>query len=252
MRVVFVHGFLGSSLNWGPVINKLRPVLDAATELLAVDLLGHGARPKLEGPLNLASIAQDLLGQIPPGPFVGVGHSFGLRPLLQIATDHPGRVQAIVVEDSSPVLSSQGYDEIRSIFERIPVPFLTRDEARASLEQHFGDGSRMSRFLLAQIRERSDGHTWRFDLKGLREVLEEAHRKDMWAEWEAFAGPISMILGEVPLSFVSDQRLAECIARRAQRPTAAQRIPQSGHWVHADQPVAFVNSLGQILKNLQA
>jgi len=249
VRVVFVHGFLGSSLNWGPVIHKLRPLLPVGTELSAVDLLGHGVRSQGTGPLTLDALARDVLSQIPEGPFLGVGHSFGLRPLLRISKWEPSRLRGIVAEDSSPVLSDSGFREIRTILEAVPVPFKGRPEAREFLESFFGPGSRMSRFLLAQIRERPEGHTWRFDRQGLQQLLGESHQESLWTEWADFEGPISMILGGNS-SFVSSERRQECLIKRGQKPLWIDQIPSSGHWVHADQPDHFVAKLAEHLTKM--
>src|SRR5690349_7030075 len=95
-RLVFVHGFLGSALNWSPLVHKLKkhPAWqNDQWEILVPELLGHGLRierGEVEQ-VNLANVTKDLLSQIPPGPFWAIGHSFGLRPLLLITRQEPLR-----------------------------------------------------------------------------------------------------------------------------------------------------------------
>jgi pimeloyl-ACP methyl ester carboxylesterase len=219
-------------------------------QLQTTDLLGHGARSH-DGSesFGLEAVTKDLLTQIPAGPFIGVGHSFGLRPLLRAAAKQPERVKALIFEDSSPALSESGYREIRGILNDIPVPFPSREEAKDFLERLYGPGHRMARFLLSQIRERPEGHTWRFDRAGLSSLLEESRNASLWKEWAEFEGPIHMILGQES-GFVSAERLEQCRRERGFKPLEVDHIPQAGHWVHADQLGQFVTKLADILNKM--
>ncbi len=86
-NLILVHGFLGSSLNWGPVLGKLRAHVGLKDwNFSAVDLLGHAYRPvddKSRTALGIDEVSEDLNLQVPPGSFYALGHSFGLRPLLR-------------------------------------------------------------------------------------------------------------------------------------------------------------------------
>ncbi len=248
-RLALVHGFLGSAANWGPVLHKLkqRPEL-VGWDFAAFDLLGHGSRRDAARPLDLESIARDLKEQIGDDPVVALGHSFGVRPLLKIAEMAPGIITHLLVEDSSPVLSAAGLAELREIFE-VPTPFETREAARDALDSRFGVGSRLSRFLLSNIRDFEGRHDWRFDHR-LRDLLEASAREPLWSAWENFEGEIHMILGDRS-SFVTEERAAECKSRRASRFTEIYRLPNAGHWVHADDPDGFCKLTSQILISLE-
>jgi pimeloyl-ACP methyl ester carboxylesterase len=224
-------------------------------DLFAVDLLGHGRRahfvePK---PLTLDVIAQDLMDQIlerkrDGDALFALGHSFGLRPLLKIASQRPELISGIVAEDSCPELSEQGYNSVKSYLVDVPVPFESRESARTWFDAHLGSQSTMSRFLLSQIREQGSGvHTWRFDKNQILALLEESRNNPLWLEWESFDGPIQMILGDRG-SFVSDQRLKKSRDLRTHRPLAVDQIGQSGHWVHSDQLELFCVALKKCLE----
>lgn len=252
MNLVCVHGFLGSSLNWGPVMNRLKAIFGDALTITAVDLLGHGRRAgePVPRPLTLEAVTDDLEKQLPPGPFVGLGHSFGLRPLLLFAERYPERVPALIIEDSSPVLSDAGFAQLRQIFDEIRLPVGTREEAKVEVEKLFGPGTPMSRFLLSNVRETADGQQdWRFAKEALRELLNEAHVQNLWREWESFAGPLYMILGENS-KHVGPVVAKECISRRRGKPTEEVWISGAGHWVHADQLEVFVREVSTILRRL--
>jgi esterase len=253
--LVLVHGFLGSAANWGPIVHRLKQDPEAHKwKIVVPELLGHGLRGRqgvTAGSLfTLEEMARDLDAQIPPGPIVALGHSFGLRPLLKLSSMLPDRIKAIIAEDASPVLSDPGYAEIRRIFDEVKVPFASREEAREALDQLFGKGAVLSRFLFSNIRERSQGqHEWRFDRESLTRLLEEARREPLWKEWADFAGPLFLIAGGES-SYLNKDRLAECRSQRGQKPFQVIQIPQSGHWVHSEQPDIFVQELSKILKTL--
>ena len=161
-RVVFLHGFLGSARNWSTTIFKLNAARSSENmECQAVDLLWHGAAkaPKdLRVTKGQYSDAMLLRFEKDVGcePFWAVAHSFGLRPLLGFAAKYPDRVQGIIVEDSCPRLSLEGYRFLSKILNETPVPFFNRDEARVYFQEAFVD-PKIQRFLLSNLRKDSSG-----------------------------------------------------------------------------------------------
>jgi esterase len=258
MRVVFVHGFLGSALNWGPVITRLNQsswAQENGARLEAYDLLGHGFKSqKTAGKLNVEDLGIDLLEDIQKNSrtegekIIVVGHSFGVRPLLWICSKYPNLFSGFVVEDSSPVVSEQGFQELSAIFDQICPPFKTRTEAKDAIETVFGLNTKMSRFLLTGIRENTSGNfDWRFNAESLKSLLRSAYENPQWNEWESYPGPVAMIMG-ADSKFVSPERQSECLARRQVGKTQIVQINQSGHWVHSDQPIQFCDELVKIFK----
>ncbi len=251
MNLVLVHGLLGSSLNWGPILTRLRSTPELSNwTFTAVDLLGHAYRqvPAEKLDISMDEMADDLLAQFPPGPVVALGHSFGLRPLLEITSRYPDRLTAIIAEDSGPEIKPSSFEFLRKVFDQTPVPFSSRETAKEFFEKTFGVGSALARFLLSNIQEKSPAnHNWRFAHGPLRALLERVAHSNQWREWEAFEGPIYMIRGELS-DFISSEGAAECIARRKAKVTELYQINQSGHWVHSEQAGAFTECLIKVLK----
>jgi esterase len=253
-HAVFVHGFMGSALNWGPILTRLRGHPACSNwQFQAVDLLGHGGRRGLDAlpysELGLDIMTQDLALQIPSEPFVGIGHSFGLRPLLKLAAAHPHRVSGLVVEDSSPEISPESRDRLIRIVESVPVPFASREVARTQLATLYPQDPRLAAFLLSNLRAPSQGTglDWRFDKAGLLALLREAAETPLWPEWAAFEGPIDLIQGERS-DFLTSERLAKAQSKRGDKPLQIHQIAQSGHWIHSEQPEAFTELVVQILQ----
>jgi len=253
MKVLFVHGFLGSQMNWSPIIQKLKSRQELKSyEFIAVDLLGHGQKAAAvlgKKLLSVDDLAEDLRLEIEKinEPVIAVGHSFGLRPLLTLCAKSPEIIKALVVEDSSPMVSEAGFAELIQIFDSIAHSFNSRDAAKQGIESIFGVDTKMSRFLMTNIREKEAGnYAWRFDPALLRSLLVDAKDKPQWKEWAQYPGPVHMIMG-ADSKFVPKHRQQECIDRRVNRHTELIQIDQAGHWVHADQPDRFVEELSKII-----
>lgn len=250
-QFVLVHGYLGSALNWGPVISRLRahPEL-VGWEYSAVNLLGHAYRPLASGQneITLEEMARDLESQIPAGSFYALGHSFGLRPLLKFNSLFPGRLQGLIAEDSVPQISPNSFNFLRTIVEETPVPFPDRESVRKYFDDLFPADKALSRFLQSNIRPDAQGlMNWRFHAPALAYLLQESYRTPLWNEWSQFDKPVHMIVGELS-TYVTPEILMRCQSTRAAA-TVVHQISQSGHWVHVDQFELFMNCLVNILKD---
>ena len=247
-----VHGFLGSALNWGPIITRL----DASSvgpdlNIFAADLLGHGGRRSSPlGPytsLDLDLVARDLWLQLKDKtPFVAMGHSFGLRPLLRLYTQHPEAFSGLIVEDSSPVVDPQNYQTLMKILDDTPRPFENRSLAQQYFQAQYP--GKMGAFLLSNIRldSQSNLYDWRFDLTGLRDLLDNTFRESQWKDWAGLQVPVSIIRGERS-EFLSHERVQE-MQQRLKKPATFMEIENAGHWVHSDNPDKFTDVLISLLK----
>jgi pimeloyl-ACP methyl ester carboxylesterase len=95
--VVLVHGMASSfDLNWRRT--GLADLLaDAGREVLAVDLLGHGAAPAPRQPEAYADLTARVVEVLPDEPVDAVGFSLGAHVLLETARNDPGRVGRLVL-----------------------------------------------------------------------------------------------------------------------------------------------------------
>jgi pimeloyl-ACP methyl ester carboxylesterase len=254
--LVLLHGFMGSALNWGPILTRLksRPEL-AGWNFVCPDMLGHGGR---RGPEALSyetlthnKLVEDLKLQLPgEGPLVLLGHSFGLRPLLSLCADPEWapRIEALIVEDASPEITGDNAARLHKILEKVPVPFRSRLEAKQKIEELFAGDRRLAAFLFSNIRaQKVDEHDWRFDREGLLSLLKEAENSPLWSEWSKYSGPVYVFRGEHS-EHLTLERLEKALAARGSLETHVIQIAQSGHWIHSDQADAFADELVKVLK----
>ena len=88
--LVLVHGLGARRSSWDPVLDGLR----AAREVVTVDLPGHGATPRLAGPVTLDRLVEELRGFLEQEGLAGadlVGSSMGARMVLELARQGLGR-----------------------------------------------------------------------------------------------------------------------------------------------------------------
>jgi pimeloyl-ACP methyl ester carboxylesterase len=97
--IVFIHGLLGSHLDWADLLSTL----SARHRVVAPDLFGHGASEKPMGDYSLgahAATLRDLLDHLGIGAVTLVGHSLGGGIAMQFAYLFPERVRGLVLVSS--------------------------------------------------------------------------------------------------------------------------------------------------------
>lgn len=95
--VVLIHGIGKSSATWDANVADL---VAGGTQVLAVDLPGHGRSAKGWGDYSLGAMAstlRDLLDHLGRDPGLVVGHSLGGGVALQFAYQFPERCSALVL-----------------------------------------------------------------------------------------------------------------------------------------------------------
>lgn len=266
LKILFLHGFMGSALNWGRIRGDLEKSarengLDISTH--AFDLLGHANNHPSKDTLDKYSnfefpaheaLCDDLLSQITKlgeGPLLPIGHSFGLRPLLHLLKKDPQFFNSIIVEDSSPYLSREACAYLFDILQNTPVPFRTREDAKFFFDSKFGLNSVLSRFLLSNVKGLPEGpYQWRFHKEFLYSLLTESQTLNYWNEWKAFQGELVLIYGEnSPL--ITEAYKLNLIKERMPRSLEVKRVKGAAHWVHSDKPESFVETLMEVLKLLK-
>jgi pimeloyl-ACP methyl ester carboxylesterase len=94
--LVLLHGGLGATELWGPVL----PALAAARRVIAVDLQGHGRTADVDRPFRAETMADDVAALI---EHLGLertdvmGYSLGGTVALRTAIQHPQRVRRLVL-----------------------------------------------------------------------------------------------------------------------------------------------------------
>ncbi len=251
--LVILHGLYGSSDNWVSIAKRL----EAMFTVYLVDLRNHGRSPHYELH-NYAVMTDDLVAFLnDQGVYSAniIGHSMGGKLAMTFASLYPEMVRRLVVVDISPrtyaKASGDGQlEEHRAILEALASLDLAqlkkREDADTHLAQYISSFS-VRQFLLKNlVRDRSGRFSWRLNIETLKESLEsvviglENERDDL----RRFMNPTLFIRGgsshyirDVDLAMIKD------FFPHAQIET----IKDASHWVHAEQPDAFIHCVVKFL-----
>ncbi len=245
-RVVFLHGLFGQGRNFTQVAKALEPDLRS----LLVDLPDHGRSDWTEHVDYVAmadAVAATLrAGYAADGPVHVVGHSMGGKVAMVLALRHPDLVRRLVVVDISPVVSD-GESEFGHLLDSLAGLDLTQVERRADADRLLTDpipDDRVRGFLLQNLRSDTavdTGWRWQANLALLRRDLPTiAAFPDTELDDATFDHPVLWMAG-ARSPYVRPEHGA---TMRDYFPrTTLVTIKDAGHWVHSEQPDAFVSAL---------
>lgn len=239
--VFLLHGFMGSSADWAPVVEALAPRL----QCVAVDLPGHGASTGLEdGAHTMAGAAAGLarvLDDLGCARAHVAGYSMGGRLALYFALHHPERCRRLVLESASPGLRTEAEraarrhtDAERAARIQADLGAFLDDWYRmplfASLAQH---GDLLQRRIAAR-RQNDPGELVR-SLAGMG----TGQQPSLWPQLPHLQSETLALAGALDANYV---RLAREMASAAPR-LRAGIVPEAGHTVHAERPETFAQRL---------
>jgi pimeloyl-ACP methyl ester carboxylesterase len=250
-KLVFLHGLMGSGLNW----RRIAQAFEDRWRILTFDQRGHGRSFHPENGYRPVDYAEDLLqilNDLGWDRVALVGHSMGGRNALEFADRHPHRLTALVIEDISPANNWSGVERIERLLNAVPTPFSSREAARDFFADEYpariswsAQPEVMAKFLHNNIEPKADGtYDWRFARDAIFKSLREGRDEDKWQALRALTTPTLVMRGAR-----SEDLTPEDFARmRVENPRLNYvQIEGAGHWIHFDQPGAFIEALGAFL-----
>lgn len=229
--LIIAHGLYGSGRNWGVIARRLADTRD----VIAVDMRNHGnsvwtdthTYPNLAA--DLAEVIQSLGGTADL-----LGHSMGGKASMHLALTQGHMIRRLVVADIAPVAYS--HDQTRHIhaMRNLSMEDLTsRGEADRRLAEFVDDPS-LRAFFLQSLDLKSAPPRWRLNL----DVLEREMANIVgWPDTAGtFTSPALFLTGSesqyVKPEYRDTIRTLFPAARFA-------KIPGAGHWLHAEKPREF-------------
>lgn len=227
--LLIAHGLYGSARNWGVIAKRLSD----ERLVVAVDLRNHGHSAWTDSH-TYPEMADDLAEVIAAqgGQMDVIGHSMGGKTAMMLALRHPQAVRRLIVADIAPVAYShsqiQFIEAMRSVdFSKVSRrPDVEDQLARAGVEPALQSFFTQSLDL--------PNKTWRLNLDTLAH-----HMPDIMgfpqteAQWD---GPCLFLSGAAS-DYVKREDRPRTLARFPNARFA--KIPEAGHWLHAEKPRAF-------------
>lgn len=243
--VVFLHGLFGQGRNFTQIAKALAP----QARSLLVDLPDHGRSGWTErfDYTHVADVVADGLrdGVAAQGPVHVVGHSMGGKVAMVLALRHPELVDRLVVADIAPAAggSTGEFAYLLDSLAEIDLASLgRRSDADARLAERVHD-ERVRGFLLQNLRADGDTFRWQANLALLRRDLERIGGFPDLGD-ATFDHPVLWVAGDRS-DYIRPEH--DPVMRGLFPRTTLVTIKGAGHWVHSEQPEAFVSTLRAFL-----
>ncbi|HET7361098.1 MAG TPA: alpha/beta fold hydrolase [Salinimicrobium sp.] len=231
---LILHGFLGMSDNWKTLGKQFS---EAGYQVHLIDQRNHGRSPH-SSDFNYLELAKDIKEYCENHSLpkcLLLGHSMGGKTAMFTATSFPDLVEKLIVADISPKYYAPHHQQILKGLHALEENKLaSRGEAEEIISKYVKEKG-VQLFLLKNLYWKSKGElALRLNLEILSEQIDNLG--EALPEDKTFAGQTLFIKGENS-DYISndDQNLIEHHFPSATLKT----IPNSGHWVHAENPKVF-------------
>lgn len=207
---------------------------------MSLDLRNHGQSPHSEEfdyKVMVDDLEEFLTEHQLEDPII-IGHSMGGKVVMNFALAHPEKLSRLVVVDISPRPYNLEHYIILDGLNAIPINEIsTRNEADEILAR-FVEESDVRQFLLKNLqRKSSGGFTWKINLPVITKNLFKIGY-DLQFEGR-FEKPTLFIRGGRS-RYVTDEDMPRI---KSLFPKAELETIDTGHWVQAEKPQEFVDTL---------
>jgi esterase len=209
-------------------------------------LRNHGTSPWVEE-MSYREMVEDLRASLRArgiGRAALLGHSMGGKVAMLTALLHPGEVDRLVVVDIAPAANPPALLAYVRAMRAVDLRRVgRRSEADAQLASAIPAAAERAFLLQNLIIDNGAAH-WRLNLEAIeREFPEITGFPNLPAD-TAYGGPTLFVAG-ARSGYIQSQH--ESLIRQLFPRARIKRIEGAGHWVHAEQPRAFLQIVAPFL-----
>jgi len=242
--LIILHGLYGSSDNWVSIAKSL----SGSFTVYLPDQRNHGQSP--HSPVHdYDSMKEDLYnlaGELKLQKFFLAGHSMGGKTAVNFALTWPEKLYGLLIADISPFVSenrnSAAYVQHKNILNSILSLDITRARTREEVERLLSGNINSDitrRFIMKNLKRESDNSfSWKLNapalLDNLDRIMEGIEPGDEYSD-ELSGFPVFFLKGEYS-DYIPEGDFQKI--RRIFPAVDFIIIPESGHWIHADNPEA--------------
>ncbi len=241
--LLILHGLFGLGDNWATLSKAFA---QEGFCVYQIDQRNHG-RSLHSFDFNYAFMANDLKLLIEDEKIETadiIGHSMGGKTAMFFAREYPKLVNKMIVADISPAYYPQHHHSVLSALHSMDLSQLkSRKEAEEILRNALNDEGTIQ-FLLKNLYWKTDTQLdWRFGLQEIEDNIEMVG--------EALPGEDVI---DVPTLFLKGEKSGyiqeeqEELIRKRFSNVEIKTVPNAGHWIHAENPKAFLEMSLAFLK----
>lgn len=242
-ELIILHGFLGMADNWRTP-GKMLAQMDYRVHL--VDQRNHG-RSFWSDDFSYEDMSDDLLLYMEHHGLDNallLGHSMGGKTAMTFATDHPEMCSKLIVTDIAPRYYPPHHQNVIEALQTLDLETINDRKEAEEMITHFIEAPAMRKWLLKNLYwERPEKLGFRCNLKVLADSMEEIG--EPISGTALFEGSALFIRGDRS-EYVQEADIS--IIKRHFPKAEVVTVPDAGHWVHAENPVGFMNALIPFLK----
>lgn len=235
--LVFLHGLFGSGDNWSAIARYF----SQHYQVISVDLRNHGRSPHSDTQTypEMAGDLLDTLNALDADQIHLLGHSLGGKVAMQFASQYPQRVNQLIVVDMGIRAYADAHTQLIAAMQAADLSQVqSRGEADKALAAAIPNLA-VRQFLLTNLVKTEGQWQWRINLPALQ--ANYAHfQAALPAHYEK---PCLFIRGERS-DYVRESDIAGI---RQQFPLAEFASLPTDHWVHAEQPQLFIQTIENYL-----
>ncbi len=244
--LLIAHGLFGSARNFNSLARKL------ATDrrVVLVDMRNHGDSPWSDetGYEAMAADLADLVEHHCDGRAMVLGHSMGGKSVMALALIRPELVVGAIVADIAPIAYEHSHQSFLKAMQAVDLSKITRRSDADPMLANAIPEAALRAFILQNLVVDDGAARWRLNVEALDAGMNDLIGWPAALETGTYTGPVLFLRGEN-----SDYVTAEG-EERAQRlfPMADfHTIAGTGHWLHAEAPDAFHNTVAGWLTTVE-
>lgn len=241
--LIILHGYFGMGDNWKSQANKLSDTY----EVHMIDQRNHGRSFHSED-FDYELLVEDLEEYMEYHNLTSayiLGHSMGGKTAMLFAVNNPDMVDKLIVADIAPKNYPPHHHQILDALNAVDFSKISlRTEVDDVLKEYI-DEEGVRQFLLKNVyRKTKDSLDFRFNLESLTDNNNEVG--EPLPPFTEYDGAVLFLRG-ANSGYISDDDIPLIHAHFSK--AEIETISNAGHWLHAENPVDFLNAVTDFLEN---
>lgn len=252
--LIFLHGVFGSSNNFRSIAQRISD--ETNNQSICLDARCHGnnhfKNNKSYDAINYNLMSSDLHEfinkELANKKIILIGHSMGGKTVMNFALNYPNLVKSVVVIDIAPEsMNTENNSFLVSIINSLSeIDLRTNDRQYVlnQLKQKISDKNIVQFLMTNLIKKGESGFDFKFNLQLIKNNIDDLI---------SFPGHSSKTY-DYPTLFIKGQKsnyineFSELSIEKYFKQYSLKVIENAGHWVHFDNPNAFIQILTDFIR----